>query len=70
MGFFPRRGQMDGFSCLQGLDSIEFPPHAEGTARPKNFFANVAMFIPEQELIMGRKCPPARIRLAILGRLG
>jgi hypothetical protein len=52
---------MGGSSCLQGLDSIGFrvvkmaeePPHAEGMAQPKDFFTNVAMFIPdEQELIM------------------
>ena len=52
MGFFPRRGQMDGSSCLRGLDSIDFP-RQNGMAQPKDFFANVATFTPdEQELIM------------------
>ena len=35
------------------MKTAEEPPHAEGMAQPKDFFANVATFIPdEQELIM------------------
>jgi hypothetical protein len=34
MGFFPRRGQMDGSSWLQGVDSIEFPRRRNGRGAP------------------------------------
>jgi hypothetical protein len=73
---------MDGSSCLAAakastrssfrvVKTAEEPPHAEGMAQPKDFFAHVATFIPdEQELIHARECPPAHIRLAIPGRLG
>ena len=40
-------------SSFRVVKMAEEPPHAEGMAQPKDFFTNVAMFIPdEQELIM------------------
>jgi hypothetical protein len=59
--FFPCRGQWAGLvaskasirSSFRVIKTAEEPPHAEGMAQPKDFFANVATFIPdEQELIM------------------
>gem|GEM_PF-7066788 len=40
-------------SSFRVVKTAEEPPHAQGNPRPKDFFANVATFIPdEEELIM------------------
>ena len=43
-------------SSFRVVKTAEEPPHAEGMAQPKDFFANVATLIPDEQELITKGC--------------